>query len=142
MTSNDENSRGAPGTGSGGANRPAGTVDEDANPPLSDPDDDTVYGGSGNLPPQDTGSAIPPYEGRETSGKVSGQTDDPGTGGATRPEKDAEYRSQKPADTRGGATASPADEQPASQAPETRGHDKGADAPAHVTGTRRGEDKP
>jgi len=50
------------------ANRPAGTVDEDANPALSDSDDDTtVNSATGNVPPQDTGSAIPPYEGRQTS---------------------------------------------------------------------------
>ena len=52
-----------------GAQRPAGTVDEDANPPLSDPDDDSAPGGGGTLPPQDTGAAIPPYEGRQTSAK-------------------------------------------------------------------------
>jgi hypothetical protein len=126
----------------GGADRPAGTVDEDANPPLSDPNDDTVYGETGTIPPQDTGSAIPPYEGRQTSGKVSGQTGDPGTGGSTRPEEDSEYRSPKPADTPGGATASPADEQPASQGSETQTDDEGVEAPAQATGTRRGEDKP
>ncbi len=32
------------------AERPAGTVDEDANPPISDPDDDTGDGGVGNTP--------------------------------------------------------------------------------------------
>jgi hypothetical protein len=52
------------GAGGGLADRTAGTVDEDANPPMSDPEDDTSYGGTGNLPPQDTGSAAPPYEGR------------------------------------------------------------------------------
>jgi hypothetical protein len=31
---------------------------------MSDPEDDTSYEGTGNLPPQDTGSATPPYEGR------------------------------------------------------------------------------
>jgi len=35
-----------------------------ANPPLSDPKDDTQYGGTGNLPPKDTEAEIPPYEGR------------------------------------------------------------------------------
>jgi len=53
--------------GCGPTERPAGTVDEDANPPLSDPDDDTEYGGTGSLPPQDTGAAIPPYDGRTES---------------------------------------------------------------------------
>lgn len=123
--------------------RPSGTVDEDANPPLSDPDDDTVYGGSGSLPPQDTGAAIPPYEGRQTSAKDVQETDDPSTGGASRPETDSEFRSPKPQDTPGGATQSPADEQPAaSQGAQTRPDDPGVAAPAHVAGTRRGEDTP
>lgn len=124
------------------ADRPAGTVDEDANPPLSHPDDDTVHAATETIPPQDTGSAIPPYQGRRTSGNIGGQTDDPGTGGATQAEEDSEYRSPTPADTPGGATASPADEQPASQASETQGDDDGVAAPAQATGTRRGEDKP
>ncbi|MBV8788233.1 MAG: hypothetical protein JOZ00_16275 [Mycobacterium sp.] len=53
----------------GEAGRPVGTVDEDANPPMSDSTASDTYGGTGELPPQDTGSEIPPYEGRkETSG--------------------------------------------------------------------------
>jgi hypothetical protein len=48
----------------GGGDRPVGTVDEDANPPMSDPTASETYGGTGELPPQDTGSAAPPYEGR------------------------------------------------------------------------------
>jgi hypothetical protein len=48
-----------------GVERPAGTVDEDANPPLSDPNDNTVDRGTGTIPPQDTGAA--------------GVTDDPST---------------------------------------------------------------
>ena len=50
-----------PGTG----DRPVGTVDEDANPPMSDPSASDTYGGTGESPPQDTGSAMPPYEGRK-----------------------------------------------------------------------------
>ena len=49
----------------GRADRPVGTVDEDANPPMSDPAGTEVYSGTGELPPQDTGQAIPPYEGRK-----------------------------------------------------------------------------
>ena len=55
---------GADAPGGGPVDRPAGTVDEDANPPLSDSDDDTVYGGTGTMPPQDTKAPVPPYEGR------------------------------------------------------------------------------
>ena len=45
-----------------------GTVDEDANPPMSDPTESETYGGTGELTPQDTGSAMPPYEGRKEAG--------------------------------------------------------------------------
>jgi hypothetical protein len=130
-----------------GANRPAGTVDEDANPPLSDPDEDTAYGVDGTIPASNTGGttpgpATPPYEGRQTSAKHTGKADDPGIGGASQPEEDPDYRSPRPADTARGATASPADERPASQSSETKGDDDGVEAPAQVTGTRHGEDKP
>ena len=66
MTNPDRDS-GSDEPGGGSTERPAGTVYEDANPPLSDPDDDTEYGGTGSLPPQDTGAAIPPYPGRTES---------------------------------------------------------------------------
>lgn len=49
----------------GQGDRPVGTIDEDANPPMSDPTASDVYGGTGEVAPQDTGSAIPPYEGRQ-----------------------------------------------------------------------------
>lgn len=52
----------------GQPDRPAGTVDEDANPPLTDPETSDPQGGDeGNIPPQDTDSAVPPYEGRQES---------------------------------------------------------------------------
>ena len=128
----------------GSADRPVGTVDEDANPPLSDPGKSDVYGGTGQLPPQDTGSAIPPYEGR-----TQGATKEPsGTrgagganvGGATGPVSDPDYKSESPAATSGGATTSPADEQPASQTSESD-HDDDNVGPAHTPGTGRGEAK-
>ncbi|WP_406816897.1 hypothetical protein [Mycobacterium sp. M23085] len=65
----------------GRADRPVGTVDEDANPPMSDPTASDTYGGTGELPPQDTGSAIPPYDGR----RQSAVSETEGAGGATRP---------------------------------------------------------
>lgn len=52
----------------GEGERPVGTVDEDANPPMSDPTASETYGGTGELPPQDTGRAMPPYDGRKESG--------------------------------------------------------------------------
>ena len=42
--------------------RPAGTVDEDANPPLTD--ETEVDRNPKTVPPQDTKPAVPPYEGR------------------------------------------------------------------------------
>ncbi len=45
-------------------NRPAGTVDEDANPPLTDPTKTEVERSREPVPPQDTAAAVPPYEGR------------------------------------------------------------------------------
>jgi hypothetical protein len=47
-----------------GTDRPAGTVDEDANPPLTDGTKTEVGRNPATVPPQDTGSAVPPYEGR------------------------------------------------------------------------------
>jgi hypothetical protein len=121
----------------GTGDRPVGTVDEDANPPTSDPNASDVYGGTGESPPQDTGSAIPPYEGR----RESAATDTQGTGGATGPETNPDFKSASPSDTPGGVTQSPADEQPASQMPESDLDDDRV-GPAHVAGTRTGESKP
>ena len=128
----------------GHAGRPVGTVDEDANPPISDPSKSDVYGGTGQLPPKDSGAAIPPYEGR-TQGvtKEPSSTEGPGganVGGATGPVSDPNYKSESPAATSGGATKSPADEQPASQTSESdRDDDKMG--PAHTPGTRRAESR-
>ncbi|MBO0866607.1 MAG: hypothetical protein J2P16_16225 [Mycobacterium sp.] len=129
----------------GARERPAGTVDEDANPPLTDPETAEVGGGGETIPPQDTGSAVPPYEGRQASATSIGEQGSStkggaGIGGATQPVADPEYKSPAPGDTEGGATASPADEQPAAQQPETD-RDDDAPGPAHTTGTGRGEGK-
>jgi hypothetical protein len=128
----------------GKAGRPAGTVDEDANPPLSDPAASDVYGGTGQLPPQDTGSAIPPYEGR-TQGVTKEPSSTQGAGGAnvggaTGPVSDSDYKSEAPAATSGDATKSPADEQPASETSDSNRDDDGV-GPAHTPGTGRGESK-
>jgi hypothetical protein len=127
----------------GGEGRPVGTVDEDANPPMSDPTASETYGGTGELPPQDTGSAIPPYEGRKEAGEVapsSQSTGDANSGGATGPVSGPDYKSPSPAGTPGGSVKSPADEQPAAQAPESDLDDDRV-GPAHVAGTGRGESK-
>jgi hypothetical protein len=127
----------------GRAGRPVGTVDEDANPPISDPTKSDVYGGTGELPPQDTGAAIPPYEGRAQGATKEPSSTEAGganVGGATGPVLDPDYKSGSPATTRGGATKSPADEQPASQTSESD-HDDDKVGPAHTPGTGHGESK-
>lgn len=128
----------------GGAGRPVGTVDEDANPPMSDPKASDTYGGTGELPPQDTGRAIPPYDGRKESGTVAPSgTEGAGganVGGGRGPVADSDYKSPSPSDTPGGRSKSPADEQPASQMPESDRDDDRV-GPAHVPGTGRGESK-
>jgi hypothetical protein len=87
---------------------------------------------------------MPPYEGRKESGEVkaasSQSTGDANTGGASGPVADADYKSASPADTPGGSVKSPADEQPAAQAPESDLDDDRV-GPAHVAGTRRGESR-
>ncbi|OBB98738.1 hypothetical protein A5782_23630 [Mycobacterium sp. 852002-40037_SCH5390672] len=121
----------------GRADRPVGTVDEDANPPMSDPTASDTFGGTGESPPQDTGSAIPPYEGRQRTAAADAE----GTGGATGPVTNPDYKSESPSSTPGGASQSPADEQPAAEMPESDRDDDRV-GPAHVAGTRRGESKP
>jgi hypothetical protein len=64
MTNPEDRDAGSDEPVGGPVDRPAGTVDEDANPPLSDSEDDTEHGGTGTLPPKDTEPAVPPYEGR------------------------------------------------------------------------------
>jgi hypothetical protein len=119
----------------GRADRPVGTVDEDSNPPMSDPTASDTYGGTGELPPQDTGSAIPPYAGRQQGAAV-----DAAGSGATGPVTDSDFKSASPSSTPGGRSQSPAQEQPASEMPETDRDDDRV-GPAHVPGTGRGESK-
>ena len=52
--------------------RPEGNVDEDANPPLTDPTMTDVDRNQELIPPQDTDSAVPPYEGRRESSAEAG----------------------------------------------------------------------
>ena len=123
MTNLEDRNTGSDQPGGGPVDRPAGTVDEDKNPPLSDPEDDTEYGGTGTLPPQDTKSAIPPYEGRTESSETNPR---PGSGEAggfgTKGES-------------AGAATSLADK----SAPQ--GETDDGVGPAHTPGTGRAEDK-
>lgn len=89
------------------------------------------------------GRTVPPYEGRREAADVGGESTRDGAkvGGATGPVEDDEMKAADPADTPGGATGSPADEQPAADMPETD-LDDDAVGPAHEPGTGRAEDKP
>jgi hypothetical protein len=93
--------------------------------------------------PDTQGRAVPPYDGRQTSGPVEAPSesvkDGAKIGGATGPVADDEPKAADPVRTDRGATASPADEQPAEDVPETQDSDEGV-GPAHVAGTPRGED--
>ncbi len=88
------------------------------------------------------GSAVPPYEGRRESADLDRDAVREGArvGGATGPVENDETAAPDPGGTPGGATASPPDEQPASEAPETDLDDDRV-GPAHVAGTTRGEDQ-
>jgi hypothetical protein len=82
------------------------------------------------------GGVVPPYEGRREkadSDEESGR-DDRGPSSSN-----VEMTSPKSKDTPGAGTASPADEQPAKDAPETRDDDPGV-GPGHVKGTPAADD--
>jgi hypothetical protein len=91
-----------------------------------------------------SGRAVPPYEGRRTDADVDGPekaySDGARVGGATGPVENDDPAAADAADTPRGATASPADEQPASRGPETDLDDDRV-GPAHQTGTPRAEDQ-
>lgn len=143
--------RGAPGsrdTGSnepsgGPADRPSGTYRGDESVPAY-PEHGKHEATASRMteqPPRDVKPAVPPYEGRQTSAKPDGGADKGGearTGGATAPTTDPDYKAPAPGQTPGGATASPAEQQPASQASESDRDDDRV-GPAHMPGTGRGE---
>ena len=91
-----------------------------------------------------TDRPMPPYEGRRKSADVDGaeeiRKDGANVGAATGPVESDEMKSTPKEDTARGAEASPSDEQPASDMPET---DTDADmgGPDHYEGTVRGEDR-
>ncbi|PSR69726.1 hypothetical protein C8258_01200 [Nocardia sp. MDA0666] len=132
--------------GGGSADRPGGTFDHEEVTSAHDQnqsEDDVAT--TGTLPPADVESAVPPYEGRRTSAdEVGGTTEGEGgarTAGATHPVTDPNFKAPAPDETPGGTTASPAEEQPAAQAPETEATDEGAEG-GHHGGVRRAEDQP
>lgn len=91
------------------------------------------------------GKTVPPYEGRQKSADVDGKEDSTKDGaktaGATGLVEDDDMKAPEPSATDRGATATPSDEQPASQMPETD-LDDDAVGPAHVEGSRRAEEQP
>ena len=101
----------------------------------------SAFGGGND--PDTTGATLPPYEDRRESAEVDGPSqstkDDAKVAGATGPVEDPEMKGPEPAETERGATASPADEQPAGEMTQTESSDPGV-GPAHVPGTPRGED--
>ena len=130
----------------GETDRPSGSFDDESVPSHGDSDDEKVYGGTGTDTPGDAQPAVPPYAGRQESAKViadsnAGEGTGANTAGAAQPNTDSDYKAPKPSDTPGGATASPADEQPAAQQSETDTSDDGVDV-AHQSGVRRAEDQP
>jgi hypothetical protein len=90
-----------------------------------------------------TGSTVPPYDGRRTTGDVDDSSkayrDGVNVGGAGGPVEDNGPVAD-PQDTPGGATGSPADEQPASHTTESD-LDDDRNGPAHWPGTPRAEEQ-
>lgn len=92
---------------------------------------------------QEGGGVAPPYDDRKESASDDPDTvhrDGANVGGATAPTSSAEMKAPRPADTPGGRTASPGDEQPAGETPDTKPTEDPGVGPAHTPATPRGED--
>lgn len=102
-------------------------------------------GPNANEEPDTGGSTVPPYDGRRESADVAGpeETTREGarTGGATGPVADDAAKAADPESTPRGEHASPADEQPAAESPDTD-LDPDLTGPSHEPGTARAEDQP
>ncbi|CAN5256340.1 hypothetical protein BH18ACT9_BH18ACT9_01890 [soil metagenome] len=96
--------------------------------------------------PDTEGKTVPPYDGRreaaDIDGPEKGVKDGARTSGATGPIEGDEVVTPEPDDTERGATASPADEQPGSEQPETDLDPDVTTGASHEPGTGRAEDKP
>lgn len=146
-----QSERGETGSRDTGSDKPGGGPAERAEgaiesvPSHGGTAEDANLGGPGTMPPQDTGSAVPPYEGRQKTAKpfgdqASSEKGGARTGGAGRPVEDSQYKSAAPGETERGATAAPGDEQPAAEQSESeRGYD--TTGPAHTPGVGQGENK-
>lgn len=127
----------------GPADRPDGAIEgNESVPSMGVGDEAIVQSGAGTLPPQNTDSVLPPYDGRQTQAKPESEAGEAGgkNEGAAVPTTGGSYRSPAPESTPGGATASPADEQSASEQPETDVNDDRV-GPAHVPGAGQAENK-
>ena len=94
--------------------------------------------------PDTEGTSVPPYDDRkETADSGEGTaSDDASTAGAAAPASGDEPAEPVPEETEGGATASPADEQPAQEESDDPGAGTGETGPSHSAGAGRAEDKP
>jgi len=92
---------------------------------------------------QEPGGLVPPYDGRKESmdsAQPQGtMRDGVRIGGATGAVEDDDFKAKDPAETPGGRTASPGDEQPAGEMPDGTSAEQGVDLTAHVPGTPTGE---
>jgi len=92
---------------------------------------------------QVAGGDVPPYEGRkekaESDQEGGTHRDGARVGGATGPVDDPDFKAPSPSDTPGGRTASPGDEQPASEMSESAPDEGSDDSTSHVGGTPKGE---
>jgi hypothetical protein len=89
----------------GPADRPEGAVRGDEAVPSHGGAEEGQVGGAGNLPPQATGTAVPPYEGRQTDAKP---TADGGAEGGVKPVESSSVKAPAQENSSGDATASPA----------------------------------
>jgi hypothetical protein len=133
LTEEPQAERGGPGSGepgsrdtgsdrpsAGPADRDSGTLDDQRESP--DAEDPSIYGGTGELPPQDTKPFLPPYEGRSTT-QTNSRSGAGKSGGFST-----------------GDAGGTAGEQSTPQASAAESDD-GVEAPAHTAGTGRAEDK-
>jgi hypothetical protein len=135
LTQEPQAERGGPGSGepgsrdtgsdrpsAGTADRDSGTLDDQEESP--DAEDPSIYGGTGELPPQDTKPFLPPYEGRHESSKTNPRPGSGEAGGFGTKDETAQ-----------GTPTSHADKSQ-SQADSDDGV-----GPSHTPGTGRAEDK-
>lgn len=152
LSEEPQSDRGAPGSRDSGSDHPKGgqtdrsegSFDEES-VQSSTGSGDKVYGGTGSEPPRDAEPAVPPYDGRQETAKPTldssvGEGTGANTAGAGRLVADSERKAPEPSDTPRGATATPAEELPATEAPETEGSAEDVDV-AHQSGVTRPEDR-